>query len=113
VLTRHSEAYANALKLQRGRIRTYFKLFTTFFLSGVVHYAGDYTLRQDWKGYSIQFFTVQALGVTLEDVITGVGKRVGARSNWLVRLLGYAWVILWFAYWHPYWIEAQLSAGVV
>ncbi|KAH6904701.1 membrane bound O-acyl transferase family-domain-containing protein [Coprinopsis sp. MPI-PUGE-AT-0042] len=111
VLTRHSEFYAKVLNLPRGTPRTYFKLFVTFFLSGVIHHAGDYTMRQDWKGYSIQFFTVQAAGITLEDVVIGLGKRWGARRNWLMQSLGYAWVIIWFAYWHPYWIEPQLSAG--
>jgi hypothetical protein len=54
-------------------------------------------LGQHRFGGSIPFFLAQALGITFEDGVVAIGKRLEIRHCFL-RGLGYAWVALWLTF---------------
>ena len=112
MFTRHSEYLATVFRLSPGTFRNYFKLYATFFISGVFHYAADYSLRQDWKGASMESFLLQAVAITVEDIMMAAGKRIGVREGRLTRILGFSWVVIWFSMWIPSYFHPLLTAGM-
>ncbi|EFI28251.1 toxin biosynthesis protein [Coprinopsis cinerea okayama7 len=116
MLTTHSDFLAQCLGLRKRLIARYFKLHMAFFISAIVHYCGDFTIRQDWKGGSMHYFLLQAAAITVEDALIYAGRRLGC-ERWMskrwARLLGYAWVMAWFAATHPIWLGPQIEVGFV
>jgi hypothetical protein len=94
---------------------TYFKLFTTFFLSGLIHATGEYLLSQSSsEGKAIQFFLLQAVGITFEDALIASASRLGYRkANAFFKLIGFIWVFMWFTFFLPMWLDPQLHAGMM
>lgn len=93
-------------------IARYTKIFTTFFISGVLHLSGDIAVGIPLgESGSIRFFCMQALVIILEDSVQALyhrffTKQVGTKSSrWgnLSKLIGYFW--LWgFLIWStPVW----------
>ena len=77
-LSSNADFLARAFRVPRGKFMTYFKLFTSFFISGLIHAAADYTLHQNFSGGgSMQFFVLQAVAITFEDAIIGIASRLG------------------------------------
>jgi hypothetical protein len=114
ILTSHANFLANVLHLPKGTFTTYFKLFTTFFISGLIHATGDYTLLQNFsEGTSIQFFLLQAVGITFEDGVIALGSRLGYKESNAFKLIGFAWVFAWFAFSLPLWLDPQVHAGTI
>jgi hypothetical protein len=62
-------------------------------------------------GGAIKFFMAQALVITVEDGVIGVGKSYGLTDRKLWRILGYLWVQTWFALLLPVWIQPHVNAG--
>ncbi|KAF9483112.1 hypothetical protein BDN70DRAFT_874161 [Pholiota conissans] len=110
-LTGHMNFFARALHLPRGTFSTYFKLFGSFFISGLTHYGAEYTLLQNWSGKAMWFFPLQAAAITFEDAVIGIAKRLGFRENFFFRFVGYVWVFVWFAYCLPPWLDPTFHAG--
>ena len=114
ILTSHVNFIANVLHLPRGTFTTYFKLFATFFLSGLLHAIGDYILLQNFsQGTSIQFFLLQAVGITFEDAIIALASRLGYKESNAFKLIGFAWVFAWFPFSLPMWLDPQMHAGLI
>ncbi|KAF5328771.1 hypothetical protein D9619_011601 [Psilocybe cf. subviscida] len=112
LLTVHSNVAATTLDLPRNTFTTYFKLCLSFFISGLIHYAGDYMLYQNWSGRSMEFFLLQAVGITLEDAVVGIAKTLGYTTKTpLTKLLGFCWVFAWFTFCLPLWLDPNLHAG--
>jgi hypothetical protein len=99
------------LGLPKSKFTTYFKLYVAFFVSGLIHYAGDYMLNQDWAGHSVAFFVLQAVGITLEDAVIAVAKRAGLTASPLAKFIGFCWVFVWFSFSMPFWLERNFHAG--
>ncbi|KAF5326880.1 hypothetical protein D9619_003995 [Psilocybe cf. subviscida] len=110
-VTGHANALADFLGLRKSTFTTYFKLYVAFFVSGLIHYAGDYMLHQDWAGQSVSFFVLQAVGITLEDALIATAKRAGFTASPLGKLIGFCWVFIWFSFSMPFWLERNFHAG--
>lgn len=113
-------------KFPRGTNRSsYAQLYIAFFLSGVIHFAGDFMANQRVVYHSFKFFLLQALAITVEDFIVYIGKHVlfrrgiklnpgRADENWadaVARVMGYCWVTLWFCYTLPEWRDKSNGIG--
>ncbi|KIM39004.1 hypothetical protein M413DRAFT_419386 [Hebeloma cylindrosporum] len=112
--TTHSNFLASALRLPKGTFTTYFKLFTSFFISGILHAGADYALHQNFtQGTSIQFFALQAVGITFEDAVIAIGCRLGYKQSKAFKLIGFIWVFAWFTFCLPIWLDPQVHAGTI
>jgi hypothetical protein len=114
MLTSHGNFAASALGLPKCQFTTYFKLYISFLVSGIIHAGGDYIQHQNWTtGQSIKFFLLQAIAITCEDAVVGIAKRLGYTTvTPLSRFIGYCWVFVWFAFSVPLWLEPNFHAGV-
>ncbi|PIL32185.1 hypothetical protein GSI_05430 [Ganoderma sinense ZZ0214-1] len=113
------KAVAAALGFKKGsNASSYSQLYTAFFLSGLFHCFGDLAIGAPF-GSSMPFFVANAAAISFEDAVIAVGRRLGVASNrqpsentntqedgkgkeappprW-VRVVGYAWVFVWFSY---------------
>ena len=112
------------LKFPRGTNRSsYAQLYIAFFLSGLLHFAGDFMIEKRMVYRSFKFFLLQAVGITFEDFVIYIAKRLlrwrgiefkpgKADESWaeaVVRVVGYCWVTLWFYWTLPMWLD-ELSA---
>jgi len=104
----------NGFKFKRGTSRFYYtQVYITFFLSGLMHAGGDYMLYGYLPLFSLQFFLLQAVGISFENFIiwmTGcISSKLHARVN---KTIGYVWVIVWFSWTGPMWIDPMSIAGM-
>ena len=114
------------LKFPRGSNRSsYTQLYVAFFLSGVLHFSGDFMFEKRMVYRSFNFFLLQAVAITFEDFIIYIAKRLLSRQgielkpgkvgeSWAevaVRVTGYYWVILWFCFALPIWQDGLNVAG--
>ncbi|KAI1786758.1 membrane bound O-acyl transferase family-domain-containing protein [Ganoderma leucocontextum] len=109
------KAVASALGFKKGsNASSYTQLYTAFFLSGLFHCFGDLAVGAGF-GKSMPFFLANAAAITFEDAVIAVARHLGVGSHhestaktqgkekegplrrW-VRILGYAWVFVWFSY---------------
>ena len=115
------------LKFPRGTNRSsYTQLYVAFFLSGLLHFSGDYIFEKRIVYRSFKFFLLQAVAITLEDFVIYVAKRLfrqrgielkpgKADESWaeaVVRVIGYCWVTLWFCLAFPLWADELNAAGL-
>ena len=84
----------------------YTKINLSFLISGLMHLGQDVGGTVPWAdSFTVRFFITQALGVILEDAVTGAyalvtgkeGKDVG--RGW--RALGWVWVVLFLGWSTP------------
>ncbi|KAF8216594.1 membrane bound O-acyl transferase family-domain-containing protein [Mycena galopus ATCC 62051] len=116
LLLSHSRLLAHRImRLQPGStMSAYIQLFAAFFLSGLIHYIGQYMLLRDSlnplpKGPLI-FFLSQAVVITLEDIVIAAGKELGLKSR-VWKVVGYVWVLTWLTLSVPVWMDKQVAAG--
>ena len=114
------------LKVPRGtNWSSYIQLYIAFFLSGLLHSAGDFMFERRLVYRSFKFFLLQAVAITFEDFVIYITKRllrqrgvelkpgkvdessVGA----VVRVIGYCWVTLWFCLALPVWADGPSAVG--
>lgn len=113
LLAVYSNFVATTLGLPKNQFTTYFKLYLSFFILALFHYAGDYMLYQNWSGRSIEFCLLQAAGIIFEDAVIGIAKRFGYTTKTpLTKLIGF-WVFGWFTFCLPLWLDPNLHAGAV
>ena len=106
ILTSNSNFLASALRLPKGRFTTYFKLFTSFFISGLIHATAAYTLHQNFsQGKSVQFFFLQAVCITFEDAVIAIALRLGYKECRAFKLIGFVWVFAWFTFCLPLYVD--------
>ena len=115
------------LKFPRGTNRSsYTQLYVAFFLSGLLHFSGDFALEKRMVYRSFNFFLLQAIAITFEDLVIYIAKGLLRRGgvelkpgkvdeSWAeagVRAFGYCWVTLWFCSTLPIWLDEPSAAGV-
>lgn len=94
----------------------YFKLYTAFFISALIHFSGDCMMLQSSTAAvgALRFFCSQALIITFETALALLASRLGlSTASWWTRALGYVWVIGWFSCSLPWWIEPHVRVGFV
>ena len=110
-LTSHANFLANTLHLPRGTFTTYFKLFTAFLISGLLHAIGEHVFYQNFpEGATVQFFLLQAVGITFEDAVIGIASRLGYKESKAFKLIGFVWVFAWFTFCIPMWLDSQMHS---
>jgi len=107
----HASFLSRKLKLpDRSKRTSFLKLFVAFFLSGCIHFAGDYMLFYRWNhGGAFIFFAIQPFAILFEEVIIFLWKIHIPKG--ITRAVGYVWVFLWFSYTAPIFLEPLLRAG--
>jgi hypothetical protein len=89
------------------------QLFIGFMASGLMHSGGDAMVGMQHLWASLPFFLAQPVAITLETAVIGIARQAGyTRSNIWIRLVGYAWVFLWFSISVPWLINWAVSAGL-
>jgi len=87
-----------------------------FFVSGVAHQIGDFTLTHRVRTGAIGLFLLQAVAISIEDIVLAVvgkmglnfsDKKIVIRWKWL----GYIWVYCWLA--PKIWYHPEIEEGVV
>lgn len=61
--------------------------------------------------FSMPFFFMQAVVITLEDVLIRTGRRLGVKDSFWTRALGFVWVAIWFGWCVPGFAEDMIRAG--
>ena len=101
------------------------QLYAAFFLSGVIHSAGDLMLEKRVVYRSFNFFFLQAVAITFESFFIYIAKHLlrrggielkpekagGILAGVVVRVLGYCWVTLWFCSTLPVWVDELNTLG--
>ena len=114
------------LRFPRGTNRSsYTQLYIAFFLSGLLHFAGDYMIEKRLVYRSFKFFILQAVAITFEDFVIYIAKHLlrwrgielkpekagGSWAEVVVRVVGYCWVTLWFCLTFPIWLDEPNAIG--
>ena len=89
---------------------SYSQLYTAFFISGIIHEAGARMLDTTF-GSCTRFFMLQALWITLEDGVIGLGKRLGVKESAATRALGGLVTFVWFAATTPVMLGVMTDIG--
>ncbi|KAI0675985.1 membrane bound O-acyl transferase family-domain-containing protein [Trametes maxima] len=101
------------LRIPRGTfLSSQVQIHTAFALSSLLHALGDLMLGPEHFGQSVPFFVVNALAITFEDAVIALARRAGIREGRATRLLGYAWVVGWFAWSAPLYVRWMFESGV-
>ena len=114
VVTDHTNFITKQLRLPKNIFTSRFKLFIAFFLSCLIHHAGEYVIHQRWTGHSMEFFLLQAVAITCEDVIIKLAARAGfsLKPNCFFKIMGFLWVFAWFTYSLPMWLDETIDNWV-
>ncbi|KAK4220699.1 membrane bound O-acyl transferase family-domain-containing protein [Podospora fimiseda] len=105
------------LRLPReSKIGRHARPWIIFLLSGLFHVAIDASSGMvPHESGAMHFFTVQPLGILIEDLTTGALKLFGAKpSSTIQQLVGAIWVLLWMAWIAPAYmfpVLAQAESG--
>ncbi|KAL1684041.1 membrane bound O-acyl transferase family-domain-containing protein [Schizophyllum commune] len=116
ILRRFVSSYGKWLARAAGatpgtKASSYIQLYAGFVVSGLLHEIGDRQLDRS-PGKSMRFFILQALWITFEDGIIGLGKRLGIQESRATRALGGLSTFIWFAATTPpELIEVMLNGG--
>ena len=110
----HADFIAKQLRLPKNTFTTCFKLFIAFFVSGLSHHSAEYIIYQKWTGHALEFFLLQAVAITFEDIIISLAARTGISSpNPLYKFIGFIWVFAWFTYTLPLLLDNVIHAGIM
>lgn len=104
----------NSLGFKKGSSgSSYTQLYTSFICSGLIHACGDAMVGKEFFGSTFLFFPLQAVIITVEDVVMALFKRLGVNKQTpLIRIIGYLWVFFWFYYSTPLFLDWGLKAGM-
>ena len=83
------------------------RLFLAFFISGALHHAMDITWGNDKELLSIVFFSMQALGIMMEDAVQAATKSwpIPGRVRSVVGFL-WLWAFMWWT--APRWFYGNI-----
>ena len=114
-VTGHADFIAKQLRLPKSTFTTCFKLFIAFFISGLIHQSAEYIIYQKWGGHALEFFLLQAVGITCESIIISLAARAGfsSKPNRFYKFIGFVWVFTWFTYCLPILLDEMVHAGLV
>ena len=114
------------MKFPRGtKLSSYTQLYVAFFLSGLLHFSGDFVFERRIVSRSFKFFLLQAAAITFEDFVVYIAKRLfrrggierklgkadEPRTGVAVRVFGFCWVILWLCLTVPVWQDELNALG--
>ena len=98
------------LKLKRGTgLSAYVQAVTAFFVSAIVHMAGDHSIHNTY-GPTLRFFLLQPVAIAFESVIIRVFWSFRFDSR-IWRPVGYIWVYMWFSWCAPPWLDSISAHG--
>jgi len=63
------------------------------------------------EGATVQFFLLQAVGITFEDAVIAIASRLGYKESNTFKLIGFMWVFAWFTFCMPMWLDSQMHSG--
>lgn len=109
-----SKATARALNLAPGTwLSARVQLLVGFAVSGIAHAPADYMVGPTWLGRSVPFFLWQALGITIEDLVTKMAAARGVKPAWWTYALGYVWTWpVWFVFTVPIFTGWMMQSGM-
>ena len=115
LVTSHADFVTRQLRLPKNTFTTCFKLFIAFFVSGLIHHSAEYVIYQKWAGRSMEFFLLQAVAITCEDIVISLATRAGfsSKRNRFYKFIGFVWVFAWFTYTLPIWLDKMIHAGMM
>ncbi|KAL4963637.1 wax synthase family protein [Aspergillus stella-maris] len=93
----------------------YTRFFTSFFLSGLMHFLADTACGVPrTKSRALLFYAIQAVAFGIEDLAQWVCKRCSLlrQDRLLRRTIGYIWVCVWCAATWPIWFYPLLREPV-
>ncbi|KAA1478062.1 hypothetical protein DENSPDRAFT_875553 [Dentipellis sp. KUC8613] len=90
---------------------SYTQLYVVFILSGIMHLGGDFMMYPSALDVSFTYFILQAIAITAEDAIVGLGKRVGIKESGVTHALGYISTFVWLSWSTTAYIDGALKAG--
>ncbi|KAI0718577.1 membrane bound O-acyl transferase family-domain-containing protein [Cerioporus squamosus] len=106
-----------ALRIPRGTWLSFLvQVWTAFFLSALIHSFGDVMIGKQHYIRSFPFFLSNAAAITFEHTVIalaqsfGIGREGPTRA---VKLLGYAWVVLWMRFSAPMFVDWMYESGMV
>lgn len=110
------KAISTTIGFKRGTLgSSYTQLYVAFFLSGLIHTAGDVVLSHTSTAsrpfFSMQFFLLQAFVITIEDTLIWIAQRQGVKGSVWTRVLGYVWVVTWFGWCVSGFVRDMIRAG--
>ena len=113
-MTGHSDFITKQLRLPKNTFTTCFKVFIAFFISGLIHHSAEYIIHQKWAGGSMEFFLLQVVGITCEDIIISLAVRAGfsSKPNPFYKVIRFVWVFVWFTYCLPIMLDKMVHAGL-
>ncbi|KAH7870920.1 membrane bound O-acyl transferase family-domain-containing protein [Lentinula edodes] len=92
-------------------LSSYTQLYIAFFVSAILHCFGDVMVGWEYLGASFPFFISQAFGITLEDIVIDVVRRLGLRvTPVFAKFIGYMWVVFWMSFSLPWYIDWAVNA---
>lgn len=102
-------------RLRRGTlVSRYTRLTIAFLVSGILHVSIDAAQgTHPFKSGAPRFFTMQALGIMLEDAIQHLYQRCGGKPGIWSRGAGYLWLSLWMVWTTPSWTWVAARALLV
>ncbi len=65
-----------------------------------------------YTGRSMPFFLLNGVAITIEDLFLTAARSLGAESTPAMKLLGYAWVVLWFGWSAPLLVDWMMQADL-
>ena len=110
----------NMLNPPSQTLRLLIRLYTAFFISGLIHYLADVSILQPHlpgqQPGAMTFFLLQALAITFEMLLGYVVRSLEGATGVkvpviLTRAVGYVWVICWLTATHRIWTEPVIRAG--
>ncbi|KAI0324008.1 hypothetical protein GY45DRAFT_1375884 [Cubamyces sp. BRFM 1775] len=115
------KAVVRVLHIPRGTwLSSQVQIHVAFLLSAFLHCMGDLMIGKEHLGRSLSFFIVNGMAITFEDTVIALAKRAGyasaqaqaGRPSYALRMLGYAWVLLWCMWSGPIYKDWLLESGV-
>jgi len=102
-----------ALKLRKGTfLADIVQRYTAFFVSGVIHAAGEYGMFREQFGEKSRVFSFFILQATVVTIELEMAKILKLKPTPLLRCLGYLWTLTWFAYTLPPMVDPQFRCGI-
>ncbi|KAJ3830664.1 membrane bound O-acyl transferase family-domain-containing protein [Lentinula raphanica] len=94
-------------------LSSYTQLYVAFFISAILHCFGDAMVGPAYLGASFPFFVYQACGITFEDIMIHIFKRMGVQGTPRInKTIGYIWVAFWMTFSLPWYIDWAVNAGL-
>lgn len=73
--------------------------------------AGDCVVVQQFVFFSPRFFLLQAVAITVEDLVLRSSVSLRSKMGWTSKAVGFCWVLLWFSWSAPFWFDYMSKNG--